>query len=681
MTREQAIERIQFLTRELNRHNYLYYVLDKPEISDYEFDRLLAELKHLEDEWNYRLPDSPTQRVGGYVNKDFQQVEHRVPMLSLDNTYSESELGEFFQRVRRVVGDNVAYVCELKFDGVALSLTYENGVLVRAVTRGDGVKGDDITENAKTIKTVPLSLRGGDYPALLEVRGEVVMTRKAFEALNKQRENAGEPLFANPRNAASGSLKLQNSADVARRKLTFFTYQILADYLSDSHYENLMRAREWGFLVNEYVCRCPSVQEVFQYIKQWEERRKQLPFDIDGIVIKVDNLQQQQVLGFTAKSPRWAIAYKYRPEQALTRLISVDFYVGRTGVITPVANLEPVFLSGTTVKRASLHNADIIAQLDVRIGDYVYVEKGGEIIPKITGVEISKRDLFVTPVEFPNKCPECGTPLIRQPDEAAYYCPNEKNCPPQIKGRLEHFVSRKAMNIATLGEERIELLFEKGLVQSVADFYDLTYDKLIGLEKVYEDPVTGKKRIVTFQDKTVRNILKSIEDSKQVPFERVLFSLGIRYVGETTAAHLARYARNIETLMSMTYEELLQVEEVGEKIARTIVEYFQDVENRRIIDRLKQAGIQMSIAQQQKKSNILEGKIIVLSGVFSRSREEIKALAEAHGARVTSSVSSSTSFILAGENMGPAKLEKARKLGVPIINEKEFMKLIGEEMA
>lgn len=677
----EAIKRIEYLTSEINRHNYLYYVLDQPEITDFEFDQLLRELKELEEQWNYRLPDSPTQRVGGFINKNFQQVQHSSPMLSLDNLYSLDELKEFLHRIKRVLGDNVRYVCELKFDGVALSLKYEGGLLIRAVTRGDGMKGDDVTENAKTIKTIPLRLLTDDFPSVLEVRGEVVMSRKAFEELNSQRIAIGEMPFANPRNAASGSLKLQNSADVARRQLTFFAYQILSDALSDSHYDNLVKSRKYGFLVSEHVQLCENEQCVLDYINYWESRRKELPFDIDGIVIKVDSLQKQQILGNTSKSPRWAIAFKYKPDRALSKVISVDFHVGRTGIVTPVANLLPVHLSGTTVKRASLHNADIIAQLDVHIGDYVYIEKGGEIIPKIIGVDFSKRDAFVSPIVFPTVCPECGATLVRKSDEAGIYCSNEKNCPPQIKGRLEHFCSRRAMNITTLGPERIELLYEKGLVKNIADFYDLTYDKLIGLEKEYVDEKTGKIRIVRFKDKTVKNILYSIEQSKNVAFEQVLYALGIRYVGETTAVNLARYAKSIDVLINMNFQELMMIDEVGEKIARSIVEFFESSENRQIIERLRAAGIQLAVKEEFKKSTLLSGKTIVFSGVFSRSREEMKALAEFHGAHVTSSVSAKTSFIVAGENMGPAKLEKAKKLKISIITEEEFYRMINLNQA
>lgn len=676
ISKDEAIKRIEYLTLEINRHNYLYYVLDQPEITDFEFDQLIRELKELEEQCNYKLPDSPTQRVGGFINKNFQQVQHSLSMLSLDNTYSLDELKEFFHRTKRVLGNDVNYVCELKFDGVALSLKYERGLLIRAVTRGDGMKGDDITENAKTIKTIPLRLFTNEFPDLLEVRGEVVMPRKAFEELNSQRISIGEMPFANPRNAASGSLKLQNSADVARRPLTFFAYQILSDVLSDSHYDNLVKSKKYGFLVSKHLQFCENEHLVLDYIKYWENRRKELPFDIDGIVIKVDSLQKQQILGFTSKSPRWAIAYKYKPDQALSKLISVDFYVGRTGIVTPVANLLPVHLSGTTIKRASLHNADIITQLDVRIGDYVFIEKGGEIIPKIIGVDFSKRDASVSPIVFPTECPECGATLIRKSDEAGIYCSNEKHCPPQIKGRLEHFCSRRAMNITTLGSERIELLYDKGLVRNIADFYDLTYYKLIGLEKEYVDEKTGKQRIVKFKDKTVKNILHSIEQSKNIAFEQVLYALGIRYVGETTAVNLARYAKSIDVLISMNFHQLVMIEEIGEKIARTIVEFFENKENRQLIERLRSAGIQLAIKENLKKTNLLSGKTIVFSGVFGRSRDEMKALAEFHGAYVTSSVSAKTSFIVAGENMGPAKLEKAKKLKVSIITEEEFYRMI-----
>jgi DNA ligase (NAD+) len=678
MDPSNARERIEFLTRELNRHNYNYYVLDNPEISDLKFDRMLEELKYLELQWNYRLPDSPTQRVGGQVNKQFIQVKHTYPMLSLDNTYSVEELREFHTRISKLTGEEFQYVCELKYDGVAIGLRYENGVLVKAVTRGDGVQGDDITDNIKTIRSIPMRLQGSDFPPLFEIRGEVIMDRKGFERFNEGRIEAGEQPFANPRNATSGSLKLQNSAETAKRPLDCYLYLMLGDELpSDSHYENLQKAAQWGFKISPHIRKCLNLHEVEQFIQLWEKKRTELEFDIDGIVIKVDSISRQQQMGFTAKSPRWAVAYKYKPEQACTPLLSVDFYVGRTGVVTPVANLKPVQLSGTVVKRASLHNADIIAKLDVRIGDHVFVEKGGEIIPKITGVDLSKRDLFAEELSFPDKCPECGTVLIRNESEAQHYCPNEKSCPPQLKGKIEHFISRKAMNIMSLGAGKVDLLFEKGLVRNVADLYDLKYEQLLGLDKTFEDELTGKKRTVTFQQKTVQNILENIQQSGQVPFARVLFALGIRHVGETVATNIVDECHSIGQLMNMSFDELTAINEVGDRIAQSITDYFSDQDNVKLIERLMAAGLKMEgVEKAEKLSEVLVGKQIVISGVFSKSRDEMKKMVEQHGGKMVSSISRNTDFVLAGENMGPAKMKKARDLGVALVSEDEFMRMI-----
>jgi DNA ligase (NAD+) len=678
MDRNQALKRIEALTADLNRHNYNYYVLDKPEISDLEFDRLLEELKILEFQWNYQLLDSPTLRVGGQINKQFQQVKHIYPMLSLENTYSVEELRDFHVRISKLVESDFSYVCELKYDGVAISLHYENGLLNRAVTRGDGVQGDDITDNIKTINSIPLRLHGEGFPQRFEIRGEVIMDRNGFEKFNEGRVEAGEQPFANPRNATSGSLKLQNSAETAKRPLDCFLYFLLGESLpSDSHYENLCTAAQWGFKISPHIKLCNNLTEVEDFISLWEKKRSSLGFDIDGIVIKVDSFKLQQQMGMTAKSPRWAVAYKYKPEEACTPLLSVEFYVGRTGVVTPVANLKPVHLSGTIVKRASLHNADIISKLDVRIGDHVFVEKGGEIIPKITGIDLSKRDLFAQELAFPEQCPECGTTLIRNESEAQHFCPNDKGCPPQLKGKIEHFISRRALNIMSLGAGKVDLLFEKGLVRNVADLYDLKAEQLLGLDKTFEDPLTGKKRTVTFQQKTVQNILENIEQSKQVPFAKVLFAMGIRYVGETVAANIVDECHSMGKLMNMTFEELTAIDEVGAKIAQSLIDYFEDPDNISLIERLTKAGLQMEGTQKAEKlSNVLEGKLIVISGVFSKNRDEMKMLVEQHGGKMVSAISKNTSFVLAGENMGPAKMKKARDLRVVLVSEEEFLEMI-----
>ena len=661
-------EKIQNLRRELDRHNYNYYVLSAPTISDFEFDELLKELQELEAAHPEHFdPNSPTQRVGSDINTYFKQVKHSYPMLSLANTYSEGEVQDFYERVRKGLNDDFELVCELKYDGTSISLTYENGELKQAVTRGDGEKGDDVTANVKTIRSIPLRLQGNGYPSLFEIRGEILMPWAVFDDLNKEREVQEEVLFANPRNAASGTLKLQNSAEVSRRRLDGYFYYLLGDKLpSDLHYNNLQAARSWGFKVSDAVKVCPTLKEVLDFINYWDVERKNLPVATDGIVIKVNSLTQQRNLGFTAKSPRWAIAYKFQAEKAVTRLNSVSYQVGRTGAITPVANLDPVQLSGTVVKRASLHNADIIRSLDLYIGDMVFVEKGGEIIPKITAVDKDARFMIGDKVEFIQKCPECGAQLMRIEGEAAHYCPNENECPPQIKGKMEHFVSRKAMNIDGLGSETINLLYQNELLHNIADIYELKVADLSRLERL------GLK--------SAYNIRDGVEKSKQVPFERVVFALGIRFVGETTAKKLAMAFKTIENLEKATAEELVQVDEIGERIAQSVVAYFADERNIRVIERLKSYGLQLSVSEDKlvNKSDILAGKTIVISGTFStHSRDEYKTIIEQNGGKNTGSVSAKTSFILAGENMGPEKLNKAEKLNVQIMNEEEFLKLIG----
>ena len=660
------LERIKALREQLNNYNYHYYVLSQPLVSDFEFDKLLAELQRLEEENpQFFDPNSPTQRVGSDINQNFNQVKHEYPMLSLGNTYNEGEVADFYNRVAKALNAPFEIVCELKYDGTSISLTYENGELVRAVTRGDGEKGDDVTANVRTIRTIPLKLKG-DFPNKFEIRGEILMPWKVFESLNKEREAQGEALFANPRNAASGSLKLQNASEVAKRKLDAYLYYMLGENLpADTHSASLESAASYGFKISDAVKVCKSLPEVMDYIKYWDTERKNLPVATDGIVLKVNDLTQQKNLGYTAKSPRWAIAYKFQAERALTTLQSVSYQVGRTGAVTPVANLEPVQLSGTVVKRASLHNADIINQLDLHIGDKVYVEKGGEIIPKITGVETSIRDLFAEKVEFITTCPECGAKLVRVEGEAAHYCPNEANCPPQIKGKMTHFVSRKAMNIDGLGEETIDLIYRKGLVKNIADLYTLKLIDLALLERL--------------GDKSGRKILASLEKSKTVPFERVLFALGIRYVGETVAKKLASALENIDNIMSATAAELACIDEIGEVIAQSVEDYFKEPANRELVERLRSYGLQMEISKEKAalKTDKLAGKIIVISGTFEKhSREQLKELIELNGGKNSSSISSKTDFILAGANMGPAKEEKANKLGIKMINEDEFLELI-----
>ncbi len=662
-------EQIEALRSELEQHNYNYYVLSAPTISDQEFDKKMKELQDLEAAHpEYYDPDSPTQRVGSDLSKEFEQVQHRYPMLSLGNTYSEEDVRDFYERTARSLNEPFEIVAELKYDGTSISLWYEKGRLVRAVTRGDGTKGDDVTANVKTIRSIPLRLRGNDYPEEVEIRGEVLLPWAEFDRLNKEREEQEEPLFANPRNAASGTLKQQNPAIVAARKLDAYLYYVLGEHLpADTHYGNLEAARRWGLKIPDVMKICHNLQDIFDYIHYWDTERKNLPVATDGIVLKVNSLRQQKNLGFTAKSPRWAIAYKFQAERAETRLNSVSFQVGRTGAITPVANLEPVLLAGTIVKRASLHNADIIEGLDLHIGDQVYVEKGGEIIPKIVGVNTEARTMMIgDKVRFITRCPECGTPLVRLEGEAAHYCPNDSGCPPQIKGRIEHFVTRRAMNI-NMGPETVEDLYEAGWVKNVADLYDLKITDLMSLER--------------WAEKSARNLLNSLRESKSVPFERVLYALGIRYVGETVAKRLAMSFHSIDELMHASFEQLVAVDEIGDRIAQSVVTYFADERNRQIVERLRAQGLQMAVSEAvlANRSDRLKGLTFVISGTFSQhSRDEYKTMIEQHGGKNTGSVSGKTSYILAGENMGPAKLEKAAKLGVRIIHEDEFLKMIEE---
>ena len=660
-------EKIDQLRADLHRHNYNYYVLNAPEISDKEFDDRMRELQELEKEHpEYQDDNSPTMRVGSDLNKNFTQVAHKYPMLSLGNTYSESEVTDFYDRVKKALNEDFEICCELKYDGTSISLTYENGKLVRAVTRGDGEKGDDVTDNVKTIRTIPLVLHGS-YPESFEIRGEILMPWEVFVELNREKEAREEPLFANPRNAASGTLKLQNSAIVASRKLDAYLYYLLGEELPcDGHYENLQAAAGWGFKTSEHMKKAHSLEEVFEYIRYWDTERKNLPVATDGIVLKVNSMRQQKNLGFTAKSPRWAIAYKFQAERALTRLNKVTYQVGRTGAVTPVANLDPVQLSGTIVKRASLHNADIIEGLDLHIGDMVYVEKGGEIIPKITGVDKDARSMLIgEKVKFITHCPECGSKLIRYEGEAAHYCPNETSCPPQIKGKIEHFISRKAMNIDGLGPETVDMFYRLGLIKNTADLYQLTADDIKNLDRMGE--------------KSAENIIKGIEASKEVPFERVLFALGIRFVGETVAKKIAKSFNDIDELENANLEKLINIDEIGEKIAQSILTYFTNPLNRELIERLKSTGLQLYRREEDLSgyTDKLAGQSIVISGVFTHhSRDEYKELIEKNGGKNVGSISAKTSFILAGENMGPAKLEKAHKLGIKLMSEDEFLTLI-----
>lgn len=662
-------DKIKALREALEQHNYNYYVLSAPTISDREFDEMMKELQVLEEAHpEYADPHSPTQRVGSDLSKEFEQVVHKYPMLSLGNTYSEDEVKDFYERIARDLNEPFEIVAELKYDGTSISLTYEDGRLVRAVTRGDGTRGDDVTANVKTIRSVPLKLMGDRYPATFEIRGEILLPWAEFDRLNKEREEQEEPLFANPRNAASGTLKQQNPAVVAARKLDAYFYYLLGEELpAETHFDNLEAARSWGFKIPNVIRVCNSLEDIYDYIAYWDVERKNLPVATDGIVLKVNSLRQQRNLGFTAKSPRWAIAYKFQAERAVTRLNSVSFQVGRTGAVTPVANLEPVLLAGTTVKRASLHNADIIEGLDLHLGDKVFVEKGGEIIPKIVGVDVEARGLLVgDKVRFIRSCPECGTPLMRPEGEAAHYCPNEAGCPPQIKGKIEHFVTRRAMNI-NMGPETVEDLYEAGYIKDTADLYTLEIADLLRLER--------------WADKSARNLMASLEESKQVPFERVLYGLGIRFVGETVAKRLVSAFHSMEQLEQASFEDLTAVDEIGERIARSIIAYFADERNRTLVNRLKEYGLQMSVAEEKlaNRSEKLKGLSIVISGTFAKhSRDEYKAMIEQHGGKNSGSVSGKTDYILAGDNMGSAKLEKAAKLGVKIINEDEFLNMIAE---
>jgi DNA ligase (NAD+) len=668
MTSEQAQKAIQELTEKINYHNDLYYQKNRTEISDYEFDKLLEQLIQFEHQFpQFRLPDSPSQRVGGTITKTFQTVYHQYPMLSLGNTYSRDELTDFDSRVSKGLdGDPYEYFCELKFDGVSISLVYENGLLVRGVTRGDGVRGDDVTENVKTIRNIPLRVRGENLPSVFEVRGEVFMPKDVFIQLNKDREDIGEERYANARNTTSGTLKMQDSSIVAQRKLQCFAYFLLGTETQlATHEEGIHKLEQWGFQVSPTYRKCATINEVFTYIDYWENRRDELPLETDGVVIKVNSLEQQETLGYTAKSPRWAVAYKYKAESMSTRLNAITFQVGRTGAITPVAELEPVFLSGTTVKRASLHNANEMARLDLRIGDYVFVEKGGEIIPKVTGVDTARRNPESPPIHYTTKCPKCGTPLIRQESEAAHYCPNTYGCPPQIKGRIEHFIQRKAMNIDSIGEQTIKQLYDMGLVKSPADVYDLRMEDLLRLDKVKE--------------KSARNILNGIQQSKEAPFESVLFAIGIRYVGKTVAEKLARHFRTLDRLSKASYDELLAAPEVGEKIAQSVLEFFSNAENQKEIERLTAAGLTVEAHVKEVKldSTVLDNKSFVISGVFQHfERDQLKEVILKNGGKVLSSISGKLNYLLAGDNMGPAKREKAEKLGVSIISESEFMNML-----
>ena len=671
---ESPKSRIDELRKELHRHNYNYYVLNSPEITDYEFDKLMQELQDLEMFFpQYADPNSPTQRVGSDINQEFRQIKHKYPMLSLSNTYSESDVRDFYERVRNgLEGEEFEIVCELKFDGLSISLTYIDGKLDHAVTRGDGVVGDDVTGNVRTIKSIPLQLDpDGDYPKEFEIRGEVLMPWASFEALNVEREKKGEPLFANPRNAASGTLKSQKSELVAQRNLDAYLYYFLCERNDNvsGHYESLMKCGKWGFKISEHIRKCKTVDEVLDFIKYWDSERKKLPVATDGIVLKVNSLRQQQHLGYTAKSPRWAIAYKFKAERVCTRLNEVTYQVGRTGAVTPVANMEPVLLAGTIVKRASLHNEDIMEQFDLHLGDMVYVEKGGEIIPKVVGVEKSLRADGMEKVSFIEKCPECGAQLVRFEGEAAHYCPNSVVCPPQIKGRIEHYISRKAMNIDSIGPETIDDYFSRGIIKDASDLYHIRVQDISGS---YGTRVKSATRIV-----------ENIKASLAVPFERVVYAIGIRFVGETIAKILARKFKSIDALAAATFEELTEVDGIGDAIANSVIAYFSDQRNIEFVERLRSAGVAMSVSEDKMSdagSNVLEGQSIVISGVFSHhSRDEYKELIELHGGKNVSSISSKTSFILAGENMGPSKLQKAEKLGVRIINEEEFLQIISNK--
>lgn len=671
MSPAEAKTRIESLTSELKQHNYNYYVLAMPTIPDFDFDKKLEELSVLEKQFpEFADPDSPTQTVGGDITKDFVTVRHRWPMLSLGNTYNEQELLDFDQRVRKAIGDNFEYVCELKFDGLSISLTYENGALLRAVTRGDGIQGDDVTTNVRTINTIPKRLHGGNYPPEFEIRGEVFMHLKAFERLNNERLENGELTYANPRNFASGTLKMQDSAEVARRPLDCFLYFLYTEkQLFKTHWESLHAVKTWGFHTNEHSKLCGTIDEVFNFIAHWEKKRFDLSYDIDGIVIKVNSYAQQQELGFTAKSPRWAIAYKYKAEQVQTELLAVTYQVGRTGAVTPVANLKPVQLAGTTVKRATLHNADEVEKrLQLHEHDWVFVEKGGEIIPKIISVNLDKRDPAAKPIHYITHCPACGTLLIRKEGEAASYCPNDEGCPPQIVGKMQHFIGRRAMNIDGLGDETIETLYQKNFISHISDIYGLAAQS------------EALKKMERFGEKSINNMLEGIEMSKQMPFEKVLFGLGIRYVGETVAKKLAAHFKNIDRLANASYEELIAANEIGDRIALSILEYFADPGHKDEIQKLKGYGLQFEVIEKELKldSEKLSGQTFIISGVFEKfSRDELKDLIEQNGGKIVSSISAKLNYLVAGENMGPAKLEKAQKLNIPIISDAELLGMLG----
>lgn len=657
---------IDTLREELNKHNYDYYVLSAPTISDFEFDKKLKELTDLETQYpEYFDPNSPSQRVGSDINKSFKQVPHKYPMLSLGNTYTEAEITDFYNRVKKGLNDDFEIVCELKYDGTSISLTYINGQLTQAVTRGDGVQGDDVTANVRTIRSIPLRLHGTDYPAEFEIRGEILMPWSVFDQINKERAEQEEALFANPRNAGSGTLKQQDPKIVASRKLDSYLYYLLGEELpTDGHYENLMKAKEWGFKISDATKKCKTLDEIFAYIHYWDKERKNLPVATDGIVLKVNSLTQQKNLGFTSKFPRWAIAFKFQAEQAVTTLESVSYQVGRTGAVTPVANLRPVKLSGTTVKRASLYNEDYINSLDLHLNDQVYVEKGGEIIPKITGVDVAQRNIFDVKVEFIKDCPECGTPLVKDEGEAIYYCPNDVSCPPQIKGRIEHFLTRKAMNIAG-GTETVEHLYNAGYIRNIADLYTLKWQDVSRLER--------------WAEKSAKNLIDSIHASVSVPYERVLFALGIRYVGETVAKKLALAFPDIDLLQAATIEDLTQVDEIGDRIAQSIVKYFSNPNNLEVINKLRTFGLQFELSESiiAQRTEKLKDLSIVISGTFDKySRDEYKSMIEQNGGKNSGSISSKTNYVLAGDNMGPAKLEKAKSLGIPIINEDDFLKML-----
>ncbi len=669
MNKNEAKQKIDDLRIKLTKHNYNYYVLSQPVISDFDYDMLMKELEDLEQKFpEFDNINSPTKRVGSDISNEFKQIAHDYPMLSLGNTYNTGELIDFDKRIKNIIGDETSfnYICELKFDGTAISIKYRNGTLYQAVTRGNGIKGDDVTENVRTIRSVPLTLQGKDYPEEFEVRGEIIMPHKTFDRLNAERIESGETAFANPRNAASGTIKMKSSALVAKRNLDAFLYDMLGEKLpSNSHFENLNKLKTWGFKISEYSKRCADIKEVFDFITEWDEKRRQLPFDIDGIVLKVDSLSLRNELGMTGKSPRWAISYKFKAEQIATELLSVEYQVGRTGAITPVANLKPVQLAGTTVKRASLHNADIISELDIRIGDTVFVEKGGEIIPKITGVDFAKRTAELKKTEFPEHCPACGASLIRTEGEAQHYCPNASGCPNQIKGKIEHFVGRNAMNI-NCGEATIKALYKAGYIKNIGDLYKLTFEQIISLEG--------------FKEKSANNLLESINKSKEVPFERLLFALGIRYVGNIVAKVLAENMKDIDAIQQANFEQLTAIDEIGEKIAESLIHWFKDEQNIHLLNELKNAGLQFSIKEDENKINLLNGAKIVISGTFEKySREELKKMIAQFGGKPVSSVTKNTDFFLEGEKSGPAKIAKVEKLGIKRIKEEEFLAMINKK--